>query len=227
MAQPNTAQVVSQYPLPPRRYYKDAPPATPPPPPPEGTAYAMFGRVYTTEDELPSLTDSGRACLYDPDAPPCAELRRLNRALLALFSHLVRALCAPQPTDQAPLIQRIEDTFVNMQHLINIMRPIQAAMDLKTLLDRQSAARATMTDKLKTAVADARALVRDAAKKLGEPSAKLSEGAGGTVENTDSAMRDVADAGDGEGAAHVRKLPKYLDPDIVAEVERIIADPTL
>lgn len=136
--------------------------------------------MYTTEDRTPSLEESGRKRLYDADAPPCTELRRLNKDLLSLFTRLVKDLCEPLPPDvpEQPHIahvQAIEDTMVNMQHLVNLMRPAQAALDLKTILNRQTAARREMTEKLKESVKKSWDLIGEAAAKLTEPSAELSE----------------------------------------------------
>lgn len=129
---------------------------------------------------MPSLEESGRKRLYDPAAPPCAELRRLNKELLKLFIQLVEDLCEPLPPDapEQPHIshvQAIEDTMVNMQHLINLMRPAQAALDLKTILNRQTTARREMTEKLKESVKKSWDLIGEAAARLTEPSSELSE----------------------------------------------------
>lgn len=182
MAQQNAAKVVSQYPLPPKRYYESGALRTNGPPlaPTANDSYSMFGRVYTTDDALPSLEESGRVRLYDADKRPCEELARLNKELLALFMKLVRSLCEPLPPDSPPqphkeIIQAVEDTFVNMQHLINVMRPAQAAMDLKTLLDRQTATRKDMAEKLNDSVKRAWDLIGDAAEKLSQPSVQLSK----------------------------------------------------
>lgn len=104
----------------------------------------------------------------------------MNQDLLRLFIKLVNELCDPLPLDSSDnphkqLIDEIEDTFVNMQHLINVMRPTQAAMDLKTLLDRQTDARKDMAEKLKDSVRKAWELIGDAADKLSEPSVQLSD----------------------------------------------------
>ncbi|PXF41730.1 Mediator of RNA polymerase II transcription subunit 7 [Gracilariopsis chorda] len=175
-------QQVSQFPLPPRRYYQSisTQPLHPPPPPPANHSYSMFGRVYTTDDVLPTLEHAGRKRLYDPAGSPCSELRTLNNSLLELFLNLVDQLCDPltheSPSDpHKQIIDRIEDTFINMQHLINTMRPAQAAMDLKALLDNQTASRKQITDNLKDSVKTAWDLIADAADKLSQPSYQLSE----------------------------------------------------
>lgn len=140
----------------------------------------MFGRVYTTDDALPTLEQAGRKRLYDPTSAPCHELRKMNKNLLQLFLNLLDQLCDPltqdSPSDpHKQIIDQIEDTFINMQHLINTMRPAQAAMDLKALLDKQTASRKQMTEKLKDSVKTAWDLIADAADKVSQPSYQLSE----------------------------------------------------
>lgn len=194
----------------------------------------MFGRVYSTEDRLPSLEEAGRKRLYDAAAPPCAELRRMNKELLTLFMQLVKDLCQPLPPD-APeqphlaLVQEIEDTFVNMQHLINVMRPAQAAMDLKTILDRQTVARKEMTEKLNESVKRSWELIGDAAEKLTEPSVDLAE-------RTKAPFVDEADKADpaSNGKSNILENGKEEDDEmpsplsqVLAKIAQVLQDPTL
>lgn len=132
------------------------------------------------DDTPPTLEQANKRRLYDPSKSPTEELRRLNTHLLDLFVRLVNTLCtAPtMPAEQGPhdaLITRIEEVFFNMQHLINLMRPVQAAMDLKALLDRQTTSRKQMTVKLNEAYSRAWSLVSEAAENLSRPSVQLSD----------------------------------------------------
>jgi len=90
---------VSQYPLPPKKLYKDgALQSEPPKPPAEGDTYAMFGTSYSTEEKLPSLEEAGRKVLYDAGKKRTEELKRLNKLLLQTFLSLVQTLCTePDP----------------------------------------------------------------------------------------------------------------------------------
>lgn len=181
MAHSNDRKAVSQFPQPPRRYYHncatDRP--TPPPPPPTTDAYCMFGREYVSDDVEPTLEQVGRRRLYDPSQSTTDELRRLNKILLQLFLRLVQSLCTPppQPPETAPhekLLRDIEDVFVNMQYLINSMRPSQAAIDLKVLLDKQTKSRKALSSRLRDVVSQAQKLVTDAANDLSKPSVQMS-----------------------------------------------------
>lgn len=173
----NEAQVVSQFPLPPRQYIssfaqEDAAPPVPPDCPHPDSSYAMFGRVYSTTDRLPTLTEAGRVCLYDEALPPTEELRRLNSRLLALFYSLLATLATPA-APHAPVVARIEDVLINMHHLLNTLRPAQAAVDLASILREQEKKRKETTAQLAEASKQAAKDIATAAKLLdprtGEP----------------------------------------------------------
>lgn len=222
-------KVVSQYPLPPVRYYRNfnaVDPAPPPPPPSSDQTYHMFGGEYSVEDNLPTLEEAGRKSLYDSSAPPCQELKRLNKQLLEQFLQLVSNLCEPLPPD-APedphkdTIVAIEDIFVNMQHLINTMRPAQAAIDLKILLDRQTESRKHMVEQLKDSVNKAWELIGEAAGKLSEGSVDVSDEAKGTDED---AMRETDD---NSQAMAENGASGEMKGDIMDQIANIVADTSL
>lgn len=226
MAQTGQAKVVSQYPLPPKQYYQSSATSTHPstPPPPAQGSYSMFGRLYTTEDVLPSLEEAGRKRVYDPSANPCTELHRMNKELLQLFMKLMDGLCSalsPEENEHPhqQLIQEIEDTFVNMQHVINVMRPTQAAMDLKVLLDKQTSVRKETTEKLNESVEKAWASIRDASEKLSEPAQELSKEAQDPMKVEIGTKEKEKKNGD-------KEEKKSLET-ILAEIEQVVADPTL
>lgn len=165
----NKSEAVSQFPLPPTGLFApengDAVEPVPPAPPGPDDSYAMFGRVYAVSDRLPSLQEAGRVCLYDPSAPPPAELRRLSKILIALFSALVSNLSG-HATDPARLVARIEDVFVNMQHLLNTLRPGQACHDIRELLERQREQRSAASQALEDAHAVAMRSIQNASESL-------------------------------------------------------------
>lgn len=168
----NEAQVVSQFPLPPRQFIEpfaeqDAAPPMPPEPPHPDSSYAMFGRVYSTADRLPTLAEAGRVCLYDDALPPTQELLRLNSRLLALFYSLLATL-ATAAAPHAPVVARIEDVLINMHHLLNTLRPAQAAVDLASILREQEKTRKATTVQLAEASKLAEEEIAAAAKRLGQ-----------------------------------------------------------
>lgn len=220
------AQVVSQFPHPPRHYYaslgnSESPLPAPPPPPGENASYQMFGRVYTTTDKLPTLQESGRPILYSEDEPPTAELLRLNDRLLSLF-HILLVTLSSAGAPHENVVARIEDVLINMQHLLNTLRPAQAARDLRCLLDSQAAARLdtarTLGDTAKTAE-----------ESVGEVSEMLAKSAAGAQKEDEAAAanvraalavaeahlkRDKERAENGPGGV-ARKRVWYSDPEAV------------
>lgn len=156
----------------------------------------MFGREYASDDIEPTLEQVGRKQLYDASRSPTDELRRLNKVLLQLFLRLVQFLCIPPAaaaaggreatwSETAPhekLLRDIEDVFVNMQYLINSMRPSQAAIDLKELLDKQTESRKALSLRLQDVISQAWKLVSDAANELSKPSVEMSPDCLATLE---------------------------------------------
>jgi hypothetical protein len=199
---PNAPQAVAQFPDPPRALYaniahvvdlgtqrqlgdrailasEEAKAPAPPAPPGAEESFNMFGRTYSTSDRQPSLPESGRACLYDETMPVSEELRRLNRILLTLFSSLVVSL-STAAGESGDIVGRIEDVFLNMRHLLNLMRPAQATRDIRRLLNRQAASRRRVvralsqaTERAEDAIADAAADLRDS---VPEPDVLAAEG---------------------------------------------------
>lgn len=148
---------VLAYPLPPARYYG----SRAPPRPPAGK-YAMFGSVYSVDDEAVSLSGAGRPTLYSSNESPCDALRKLNRRLLALFTGLLRSLTDVDSADTDRIVTAIEHVFVNMQHIINLLRPAQARAGVVSLLNVQARDRSAAAQELNAAAGNARARAREA-----------------------------------------------------------------
>jgi len=107
-----------------------------PPKPVEGT-YLMFGKVYGTEDRLPTLEEEGRTQLYQKDnTDHIYELKKLNRSLVTKFLELVDFL-TNNPSEFRSKVEDLELLFVNMHHLINSYRPNQARQILITMMEEQ------------------------------------------------------------------------------------------
>lgn len=158
----------------------------------------------------------------------------MNKELLTLFMQLVKDLCQPLPPDapeqpHSTLVQSIEDTFVNMQHLINVMRPAQAALDLKTILSRQTAARKEMTEKLNESVKRSWDLIGEAAGKLTEPSVELTEQTKEPLVGEANAanVQSNGKANDVEnGPGDEDDTPPRLS-EVLAKISQVVQDPSL
>lgn len=153
---------VLSYPEPPSRYYGSTQPPTPP-----SDTYALFGTVYSVSDAAPTLSSAGRPELFNSTESPCTALRALNRRLLALFVALLKSLTDMESNDSERIVSAIEHVFVNMQYVINLLRPAQARRDIVALLQKQARDRTNAAKQLRSAAVAARNSARDALKELG------------------------------------------------------------
>jgi mediator of RNA polymerase II transcription subunit 7 len=128
------------YPLPPR-YFKQVASLTPPPPT-IGT-YEMFGSIFQQPDTIPALSSLSQTQLYPdetllPNSDPSIkqELTKLNHTLLITFARLVKTM-AVAPLESEVKIEEIRVLLVNIHHLINTLRPIQARQGLESMMKEQ------------------------------------------------------------------------------------------
>uniref|UniRef100_A0A7S3E8B0 Mediator of RNA polymerase II transcription subunit 7 n=2 Tax=Rhodosorus marinus TaxID=101924 RepID=A0A7S3E8B0_9RHOD len=191
-------EFVSQWPAPPAMFFRDGvADKVPPKAPAQGGTYSMFGDVYTTEDKLPSLEESGRKVLYDPKekyALPTnlqrsgwertnqdysnrflhrrtVELRKLNKMLLNKFLKLVQSLCSnPNTEAYRTEVEEIENVLINMHHLANTLRTDQAHQTVKRQIERQTELRSKALSDLDKAFDEARGVLRSARNMLQESS---------------------------------------------------------
>ncbi|KAL3896651.1 MAG: hypothetical protein SGCHY_003937, partial [Lobulomycetales sp.] len=136
------------YPLPPR-YYKQLlldphTQPTPPLPPAAGEKYEMFGNVYAETDSIPRLAaDLGQTQLYNDSVLQFnshnvrLELKKLNHSLLVAFARLVLDLTIDPVARHEARIEQIRFVLVNVHHLLNSLRPVQARQTLELLMKMQ------------------------------------------------------------------------------------------
>ena len=70
-------------------------------------------------------TEHHTACSMLPLTDIRGELERLNKELMFVYSELLRVL-VENPTCYASPLNTLNQLLGNMQHLVNLMRPIQA-----------------------------------------------------------------------------------------------------
>ena len=216
----------------------------------------MFGRVYSVHDEPPSLSAAGRTQLYSPSTPPCTALRQLNARLLSLFTTLLRTLvdstsASEASSDVAALTAAVEETFINMHHVINTLRPAQARRDIAALLHRQTAARIAAAAEITAACTETRQRIATARTELSRPyapvSAKVREIAAMCAREKDAEIsREMVERAKilprqapqpqaltvPNMGVDVALPPQLIDahsqhPQSLAELERIVADSAL
>ena len=124
--------------------------------------FESFGQRWPLEDPLPTLADSGVAQLYDAALDRREALRRLLQTLLLSYLQLVHSIlqgppsivhhAADETTNGQRLIAHIRTTAINMHHLCNELRPVQARETLKSMLREQIDERKRRTDELRQCV---------------------------------------------------------------------------
>lgn len=120
-----------------------APAPPPPPPPPIAGAFTAFGQTFDPDEPLvPPLAGhqlyaSSTSGVGTPTAVEAtAGLTSLHKELMTLYLELLRVL-TEDPSGHARLITSINQVLVNMQHLVNTMRPAQARATLAHALQLQ------------------------------------------------------------------------------------------
>ncbi|ETI45950.1 hypothetical protein, variant 1 [Phytophthora nicotianae CJ01A1] len=175
-------EIVSEFPAPPKFFtlYADGVESGPAPPEPMEPTYHMFGSPYSTQDVVPDLLPQPGKKLYAPqgedgDGAPVdykAEMKKINRSLLANFVELVDVLIK-KPAVFNEKLDDMELLFLNMHNLINAFRPHQA--------------RETVIQMLKTQVQERRDAARDIRRTIDESRQAVERVHGELHESTDDA----------------------------------------
>ncbi|PSC76622.1 mediator of RNA polymerase II transcription subunit 7a-like [Micractinium conductrix] len=154
-----------------------------PPPPVEG-AYQQFGIADSTEVVLPPLT--GRQ-LFEagPDGAIDfrGELLALHRELVAQVLELL-AVLTDKPSMWARQVENTSAVLRNMQHLCNLLRPVQARQTLLHTLRGELEQRQAAAQELRDVAAAADAALAGSAEELAAAAAALqqaAEAAGGVA----------------------------------------------
>ncbi|KAK4048504.1 hypothetical protein OIV83_004672 [Microbotryomycetes sp. JL201] len=118
-------------------------------------SYSVFGETWPVEEQLPSLAHMGVREMFDKGQDRSQSLSTLLRAMLVTYTQLVSSLLQPPPsleateqymaqnqgqepqTDSERLVEHIRLISVNMHHLVNELRPVQARETLKSMMRQQ------------------------------------------------------------------------------------------
>ncbi|CAD5224833.1 unnamed protein product [Bursaphelenchus okinawaensis] len=137
-------QNVSPYPTPPEyslNYTNDNIRAgNIPKPPPVPSKFKIFNEEYTLDGPMmPALQDLEITKYYNSKEPWKSELKKLNFSVVAAFLDLLDILIKnPQHADRKEKIETIRTLFINMHHLINEHRPVQARETLVEMMKKQN-----------------------------------------------------------------------------------------
>ncbi|PAV69168.1 hypothetical protein WR25_20594 [Diploscapter pachys] len=99
-----------------------------PQPPPPFTEFRVFGEEYKLDDDvIRPLESAGIRQLYPAKYDWKEEMKKLNRSVIAAFLDLLDILIrCPDHSEREVKLTDIHTLFINMHHLINEYRPVQA-----------------------------------------------------------------------------------------------------
>ncbi|VDN50659.1 unnamed protein product [Dracunculus medinensis] len=109
------------------------------PPPPIPCEFTVFGEDYNfEEDMIRSLQSQKMQQLFSSSGDWRSELKKLNRSTIAAFLDLLDILVrCPNHPERLEKINNLRLLFINMHHLINEYRPLQARDTLQLMLKQQ------------------------------------------------------------------------------------------
>ncbi|KAG3118302.1 hypothetical protein PI124_g1372 [Phytophthora idaei] len=201
-------EIVSEFPAPPKFFtlYADGVESGPVPPEPMEPTYHMFGSPYSTQDVVPDLLPQPGKKLYAPqgkdgDGAPVdykAEMKKINRSLLANFVELVDVLIK-KPAMFNEKLDDVELLFLNMHNLINAFRPHQARETVIQMLKTQVQERRDATRDIRRTIDESRQAVERVHGELHESmdDAAAADGASSVGTDDDVKMENA----DGSGSA--------------------------
>lgn len=110
-----------------------------PPPPHAFTEFRVFGEEYRLESEvIAPLKNAGVREIYENKKDWKAEMKKLNRSAVCAFFDIIEILIrAPDHPVRVEKINDLHTIFINMHHLINEFRPVQARDSVRILQERQ------------------------------------------------------------------------------------------
>lgn len=128
------------------------------PPPPVPTEFTVFGEEYNLEEEMiRSLQAQKMQQLFSSSGDWRSELKKLNRSTVAAFLDLLDILIrCPNHPERLEKLNNLRLLFINMHHLINEYRPLQARDTLQLMMKQQIADIEEVTERFRAHLAAGR-----------------------------------------------------------------------
>ncbi|GMS99669.1 hypothetical protein PENTCL1PPCAC_21844 [Pristionchus entomophagus] len=170
-APPAAAQIISPFPTPPayfKSYTSEWVAAGRPEllPPCVHADFTVFGEEYHLNDEIiRPLSETNIKQLYVNKKEWKMEMKKLNSSAVAAFVDLVSMLIhSPDHQERTDKLNDIRDIFINMHHLINEFRPIQARDTLRMMQQKQLGELETTVNDFKDFLVEAKKTFRQSLK---------------------------------------------------------------
>uniref|UniRef100_A0A1I7ZBD4 Mediator of RNA polymerase II transcription subunit 7 n=1 Tax=Steinernema glaseri TaxID=37863 RepID=A0A1I7ZBD4_9BILA len=120
-------------------------------PPPIPTQYEVFGENYDLEEDLViPLKTLGIQAYSTTGLTWREEFKKMNASVIVNFLDLLQILInSPDSPERNQKIEAIRLLFINMHHMVNEYRPVQARTTLSVMLDHQNKEMQKLTDDIR------------------------------------------------------------------------------
>ncbi|GJQ08562.1 hypothetical protein GpartN1_g353.t1 [Galdieria partita] len=149
-------KAVPQFPFPPKELYEPFRDSSyiqdPPKPPDQDSEYVIFGVPRKIQrEQLPSLESQGHSTLYKVTEKKTEAIKRLVLCSLKRYMNVLDNLTTLKPewSNIEEELRRIEEQFVNIYHLLNMLRVDQAKCRLCKLFNSQVMKKEELAERLK------------------------------------------------------------------------------
>ncbi|XP_036364255.1 uncharacterized protein LOC118765816 [Octopus sinensis] len=155
---------VSSFPLPPMQYVRYCTDENMakgiPAPPPTQENYTVFGVPSNINDPIQTLESLGLTQLYPENHNRKKEMKKLNHSILVCFLDLIDILIRnPNSSDRQEKLNDLRLLFINLNHLINEIRPNQARETLRMMMMKQKCQTVKLLNEFEEKLAEAKELI--------------------------------------------------------------------
>ncbi|KAM0749807.1 hypothetical protein T439DRAFT_381370 [Meredithblackwellia eburnea MCA 4105] len=186
--------------------------------------YAVFGETWPVVERLPSLQELGVREMFSKADDRNTSLQTLLQALLLSYTSLINSLLAPPPslvaqpdtmeplppTEPERLVEHIRLISVNMHHLVNELRPVQARETLKNMMRAQIETRRAKTAAMKLKCAELSATLASLKLDLVSASASVAPTTGTTL-SSDTLSKKYSSDGSATKEKEFERLRAAVD----------------
>ena len=198
------AQATSSWPAPPDYYRSSKKRAPPPVPAGSFQLYGLKREALGTKAPVAELEEQVYSASDDAEA--LVELRRLNRSTLEAFLELLRTM-QRSPTQCAADVAKIRTLLLNLQHLLNSLRPYAAREEVIAAVGAQLQSKQDLIDELRSAAAEIKACgEEEEGEATAGPPAGVEEGADPAADSAESQLAESAKA-----RGELEQLAKSMD----------------
>ncbi|GAA5985101.1 hypothetical protein JCM5350_000842 [Sporobolomyces pararoseus] len=197
----------------------------------EEGSYSVFGETWPIEEHLPTLQEMGLTEMFEKSKDRKESLQTLLRALLLTYTQLLNSLLTPPPSKlhpppQAPnqengsqqaqsdperMTEHIRLITINMHHLVNELRPVQARETLKLMMRYQIDRRKEKTLAIKERCQEIRSTLAELQEKVQTTSDSVTTPSSTDKQNQTSSSNDPLSSQSDDSESIRRQLAKMVE----------------